>query len=230
MSDEMSDEQKNTEQDDLKKIEQLIRGEDDVLFDNFINKKRFDSKFWLYVTLVICFIFFVGLYKFTVLDKIIPPEELKASMELFNIDSKWVETEKIKEKDFEGIIMAPQISFQIRNIGKTKLSYVYILSVFKVMNRAKALGDDSIMSLREELAPGEESERIVLTSAFGYRTTSKRAFDKNATEWKNAQAEIYVKSGSSVFTFLKKFYIIRRIDGYESEREVTLTSKLQLNK
>lgn len=208
--------------DELKGIDKPINGEKDVLFDEYVNRGRYGSRFWLSVTLVICIILAAVVYKVAVLDKIIPPEVLKASLQIFDIDSQWVVQQEVHEKDFNGIILVPQVSFRFRNIGKIDLSYVSVLGVFRLLNQPKSIGEDNQLVLKESLKPGGESERIVLTSGFGYRATSKEAFARNSKEWQNATAEIYIKSGSSVFVFLNNFYIIKRIEGLNMGVDVNI--------
>lgn len=209
--------------DKVKEKEKLVRGDDEILFDDYINRKRFGSKFWLLATLTFFFILAVVIYKVCVLDKIIPPEEIKASIEIFDIDSQWLVKEEVHEKDYNGVVIVPQISFRFRNMGKNNLKYVYVLSVFRILNRARALGEGYEMSLMKPLEPGKESERIVLTSSTGYRTTSKETFARNPHEWKSAAAEIYVRSSSSQFVFLKSFYIMRKIKGLDSDIEIKIS-------
>lgn len=199
--------------DEIKKIDKTDNRSEDVLFDEYINRSRFGSRFWLSITLITLTILSVAVYKVFVLDKIIPPEVLKSNLQIFDIDSQWVVQQEVHEKDFDGIILVPQISFRFRNTGKKDLGNIYVLSVFRLLNQAKSLGEDNKFLFRESLKPGAESERIVLTSTFGYRATSKEAFARNIKQWDNATAEIYVKSGSSVFVYLNNFYIIRRIEG-----------------
>lgn len=209
--------------DELKEVKKQIRDENDVLFETYINRKRFGSRFWLYVVMVLVFVLMAILYKNVVIDKIIPPEELKASIEIFDIDSQWVVKEEVHEKDFQGIVLVPQISFRFRNVGKRNLRYIYVLGVFRILNRSKSLGEGNKMALRKPLKPGEESDRIVLTSSFGYRATSKKAFVINQHQWRRTSAEIYIQSGSSKLSFLKTFYIIRKIEGFSPDIEVKIT-------
>ena len=203
--------------DELKEIKKFIEGDDDILFDEYINRSRFGPKFWVGVTMAIVFIVSVVVYKTAVLDKIIDPEVLKSSIEIFDIDSQWVVREEIHEKDFHGIVLAPEISFRLRNVGKEKLSYIYVLAVFRLMNRPKSLGEDNKMTLRDGLEPGGESERIVLTCGFGYRATSKEAFSRNKEGWENASVEIFARGGSSNMVLLNTYYVIRKIEGMKKE-------------
>jgi hypothetical protein len=208
--------------DELKKVEKQVNNGGEILFENYLKRKPFGSKFWLYIVMVFLFVLTVILYKNMVLDKIVPPDELKASLEIFDINSQWVVKEEVHEKDFHGIILVPQISFRFRNVGKRDLRYIYVLGVFRILNRPKALGEGNKMALRKPLKPGEESDRIVLTSRFGYRATSKKAFVIHQHQWKRASAEIYVKCGSSQLSFLESFYIIRKIEGFTPDIEVKI--------
>lgn len=203
--------------DELKEIKKFIEGEDEVLFDEYLNRSRFGPKFWVGVTMAVAFIVSVIVYKTVVLDQIVEPEVLKSSIEIFDIDSQWVVKEEIHETDFHGILLVPRISFRFRNVGKEKLSYVSVLGVFRLINRPKSLGEDNKMALRDGLEPGDESERIVLTCGFGYRATSKEAFARNTDRWQNASVEVYVRAGSSKMILFNTYYVIRQIEGVEKE-------------
>jgi hypothetical protein len=208
--------------DELKQIEKPVKDDNDVLFDEYVNRSRFGSRFWLSVTLVFCVIVAAVVYKVAVLDKIIPPEVLKASLQVFDIDSQWVVQQEVHEPDFNGIILVPQVSFRFRNIGKIDLSYVSVLGVFRLLNQPRSIGEDNKLIFRDTLKPGGESERIVLTSGFGYRATSKEAFARNSKEWQNATVEIYIKSGSSVYIFFNNFFIIKRIEGLDMGIDINI--------
>ena len=195
--------------------------EDEPILEDYLKPKRLQPKFWRWVILTIIFVILVYIYKVTVLDPTIDPEELKTSMEIFNINSQWVVSEKIDTPDFKGIVLVPQISFQIRNIGKVNLQYVYFLGVFRLLNRAKPLGEGYRMTLKKPLEPGKESEKIILTSRFGYRASSRQAFNKYSKDWRSAMVQIYVKTGASKLFFFKSFYISRKIEGLEIDIKIT---------
>jgi hypothetical protein len=208
---------------------ETVTGEDkEEIFEEYLKPKRYKPRFWVWVTLVISAIILVIVYKITVIDTAINPEELKPSIEIFNLDSQWVVLEEIDTKEFKGIVLVPQISFQVRNIGNVVLRNVYFLGEFRLLDRAKNLGEGSQMAFRKPLNPGETSERIVLTCGAGYRASSKTAFKNNIKEWKRAMVEIYVKTGSSKLIFLKIFYITRKIEGLDVDIKLTDKSAEEL--
>jgi hypothetical protein len=185
-------------------------------------QKRFwqNSKFWLGIASLLILAVFTLVYKTTVMDTAMSPVEIKAAMELFDISSQWTVNEKVKEDDFQGIILVPEVSFRIRNVSKKDLSYVFLLGVFRFMDSGKVIGEGYQMTLRRALPPGGESERITLNAGFGYRATSAAAFEKYKKDWRNSFCEIFAKSHNSGFTPLKTFYISRKISGQDIEVKI----------
>ena len=179
-----------------------------------------NSKFWLGVVLLFILLIFAFIYKKTVLDTTMNPRQLKAALEFFEISSQWVVNEQINEDDFSGIILVPEVSFRIRNVGKKDLSYVFLLGVFRFMDNGKFIGEGYQMTLRRPLPPGGESARITLKAGFGYRATSAEAFEKYKENWRNSLCELFVKSHNSGLTPVKTFYVSRKIAGQDVEIEI----------
>lgn len=185
-------------------------------------RKKFwqNSKFWLGMASLLILAIFALVFKITVLNTAMTPQELKAAVELFDISSQWVVNEKVNEEDFKGIILVPEVSFRIRNIGKKGLSYVYLLGVFRFMDSGRVIGEGYRMVLRRTLPPNGESAMITLTAGFGYRASSAAAFEKYKQEWRNSFCELFVKSHNSGLTPLKTFYISRKISGQDIEIKI----------
>jgi len=179
-----------------------------------------NSKFWLGVLLVIIFLVFAFIYKKTVVDTTISPKQLKAALEFFDISSRWVVNEKVNEEDFSGIILVPEVSFRVRNVGKRDLSYVFLLGVFRFMDNGKFIGEGYRMALRTPLPPAGESEKFTLKAGFGYRASSAAAFEKYKKNWRNSFCELFVKSHNSGLVSVKTFYISRKIAGQDIEIEI----------
>ncbi len=179
-----------------------------------------NSKFWLAVASLLILAVFAIVYKKAVLNTAMTPAELKAAVKLFDISSQWKVTESVNDEDFKGIILAPEVSFRIRNVSKRDLSYVFLLGVFRFMDTGKVIGEGYRMTLHQALPPGGESERVTLNAGFGYRASSAAAFEKYKQDWRNSFCEVFAKSHNSGLTMLKTFYISRRIEGQDVEVEI----------
>jgi hypothetical protein len=195
-------------------------GEGEEILDEYYKSFWRNSKFWLGVALVAIFLIFVFIFKKSVIDTTVKPQQLKSALEFFDISSQWVVNEKINDEDFNGIILVPEVSFRIRNVGKKDLSYVYLLGVFRFMDNGKFIGEGYRMTLRKALPPGGTSERIILKSGFGYRASSAEAFEKYKQGWRNSSCELFVKSHNSGLVWVKTFYVSRRISGQDVEVKI----------
>jgi hypothetical protein len=82
-----------------------------------------------------------------------------------------------------------------------------------------------VMAFKKPLKPGQESERIVLTSKFGYRASSKEAFYKNSKDWQNAVVQVFVRSGAANLILVKTYYVSRKIEGLELDITITPTAQ-----
>jgi hypothetical protein len=179
-----------------------------------------NSKFWLGAVSLLILAVFALVYKRTVMNTAMTPGELQAALELFDISSQWKVTGEVNDEDFQGIVLAPEVSFRLRNVSQKDLSYVFLLGVFRFMDTGKLIGEGYRMALRQPLPPGACSERITLNAGFGYRATSAAAFEKNRQNWRNSSCEVFAKSHNSGFTPIKTFYISRRIEGLDVEVEI----------
>lgn len=212
----MNDEHKMTEH-----VEPLpATKESGEVFQEYYQSFWHNSKFWLGVVLIFILLLFAFVYKKTVLDTTVTPQQLKASLEFFDISSQWVVNEQVNDEDFRGIILVPELSFRIRNIGKKELSYVFLLGVFRFMDNGKFIGEGYQMALRRPLPPGGESAMITLKAGFGYRATSAEAFEKYKENWRNSLCDLFVKSHNSGLTGVKTFYVSRKIAGQDIQIKI----------
>ncbi len=191
--------------------------ENDEILQEYYQSFWRNSKFWLGVVLLIIVLAFGYIFKKTIVDTTIHPQQLKSALEFFDISSQWVVNERITDEDFNGIILVPEVSFRIRNVGRKDLNYVFLLGVFRFMDNGKFIGEGYQMSLKHPLSPGGESERIILKSGFGYRASSAEAFEKYKKKWRNSLCELFVKSHNSGLVSVKIFYISRKIAGQDVE-------------
>jgi len=186
---------------------------DDEFLEKYLRPKRFGSKFWLHVVLVIAFLFLAYIVKTTVFDRVVDPQELVTAIEVFDTYSQWVIKEKVDTPEYQGVIVVPRISFRVRNVGKKSLEYVYFLGIFQLLNRATPLGEDFRTAFNTPFKSGEESEPIVLTCQFGFKAPSLESFNQNKKEWKDAQVKMFVRSSGTRLAPLKTIPISTRVEG-----------------
>ncbi len=181
--------------------------------EEIINPPWKQVRFWITAVFVLLLAIYLIYFKFILIDRDLTAEELKSSVEFFNISSQWIEKEKIEDEDFKGIVMVPQISFQIRNNSEKKMKNIYILGVFRKLYVGKAMGEGFEIVMKKPVLPGNVSEKIIINSAFGYRATSKENFKSGSVEWGKSVVELYIKSRRSKLFFIKSFYIRQIIEG-----------------
>lgn len=185
------------------------------LLEKYFAPRRNSSKFWLGVVTLVLLAGLVLLFKFAIVDNSMSGETLRSSVELFDISSQWVDRAKTSLDDPRGVIIVPEVSFRIRNIGKQELKYLYVLGVFRFVDNGRTIGEGYRMTLRDGLPPGGESERITLTCGFGYRASNARALQKNPQDWLDAMAEVFIQSRNSPMLALKTLYVSRKVAGIE---------------
>ncbi len=209
-------------QNDTNNVPAPVAGEaqGEEILEEYTRRFWQNSKFWLWVVLLLIIAVFGLVYKTSVLNTSVTPAELKAAVELFDISSQWKVNEKVNDEDFQGIILVPEVSFRVRNVSQRDLSYVFLLGVFRFMDTGKVIGEGYRMALRRALPPGGVSARITLNAGFGYRATSAAAFEKYRQDWRNSFCEVFAKSHNSGFVMLKTFYISRRIQGLDVEVKI----------
>ncbi len=178
----------------------------------YINPKKTRAKYVLFFSILITFI--VLLYFLTGIAKNrISVEELKASIEVSDINSQWIKNGKTEDNGVKKIILVPTVSFKIQNVGKVDLSYLSLVGVFRFYGTDKFLGEGNKMVFKEPLKPSALSKSIKIISDRGYRATSVNAFVDNDKEWQTVYAVIFAKLGGYKYVKIKKINISRRIKG-----------------
>ncbi|MBD3413555.1 MAG: hypothetical protein GF421_03870 [Candidatus Aminicenantes bacterium] len=145
----------------------------------------------------------------------IAPEELKASMELQDIDTRW--EKKYYQPWPPKLILVPTISFKVKNTGEEPLSYVYFNAIFTQVGEKENLGDSFLAGIHgQPLLPGETSEEIILKSNFGVEGDNVDHF-KNNPEWKTVEVEIFAKSKGSQYILIDEYTVSKKINFEEPE-------------
>ncbi len=142
-------------------------------------------------------------------------EELKASVELIDIDTRW--EKKYYQPWPPKLTLVPAISFKIKNVGEKPLQYVYVNGIFRLQGENKSMGDNFVAGIRgEPVLPGETSEVISLQSFHGVEGNNLAHF-KNNPAWKTSIVKIFLKSKGSQYVEIAEYEISKRINFTEPE-------------
>jgi hypothetical protein len=147
--------------------------------------------------------------------KAMSPEELKSSLELTDIETRW--EKKYYQPWPPKLTLVPAISFKVKNIGEEPLSYIYFNGIFRFIGEKENLGDNFLAGIHgKPLTPGETSEVITLQSNFGVEGDNVDHF-KNNPEWKTAEVRIFAKSKGAQYVLLNEYTISKKINFEEPE-------------
>ena len=147
--------------------------------------------------------------------KAMSPEELKSSIELTDIETRW--EKKYYQPWPPKLILVPAISFKVKNIGEEPLSYIYFNGIFRFVGEKENMGDNFLAGIHgKPLMPGETSEDITLQSNFGVEGDNVNHF-KNNPEWKTAEVRIFAKSKGAQYVLLDEYTISKKINFKEPE-------------
>ncbi len=145
--------------------------------------------------------------------KSVPSEELKSSIQVTDVETKWVS--KYYQPWPPRLILVPVIAFRVKNVGATPLEHVNFNAIFKFKGDPENLGDNFLAGIRgKPVNPGETSEVITLKSNFGVEGKTVASFKDNF-QWKPTAVKIYARSRGSQFVLLGEWDISRTIDFVE---------------
>lgn len=144
-----------------------------------------------------------------------PPGELKNAIELLDLETKWVS--KYYQPWPPRLILVPQLSFRVKNVGSKPLNYVNFNAVFNFKGERENLGDAFLAAIRgKAVAPGETSHVIVLKSNLGVDGKDLENIRENP-EWKPTEVRLFAISRGSQPVLLGVFDVSREIDFKEPE-------------
>lgn len=147
--------------------------------------------------------------------KSMSPDELKASLEVVNVDTKWVA--KTYQPWPPKLILVPVFSFQVKNISDKPLNYMNFNAIFKFKDENENFGDNFLAAIRKEpVMPGQLSKVITLKSNFGSEGRNLATFKDNP-QWKPVICRLFVQSKGSIHVLLGEYDISRTIDFKEPE-------------
>jgi hypothetical protein len=145
----------------------------------------------------------------------ISPEELKASLEIVEVSSKWVA--KTYQPWPPKLILVPTITFRVKNNSDRPLNYLNFNAIFKSRDELENMGDNFLAAIRKQpIRPGETSPVITLKSNYGVEGKSLAQFKDNP-QWKPVICRLFVQSKSPIHVLLGEYEISREIDFKEPE-------------
>ena len=159
----------------------------------------------------------LGLLALAVLPgcKTMSSDEVKSSIEILDYTSSWVA--KYYQPWPERLILVPQISFRVKNIGEKPLTYVNFNAVFNFKGDPENFGDAFLAAVRgKSVPPGGTSDVITLKSNLGV-DGKNLAHIRDNPAWKPAEVRLFATSKGSTYVLLGVFDVSRDIDFKEPE-------------
>lgn len=142
-------------------------------------------------------------------------EDLKNSVEVVDYTSVWVS--KYYQPWPPRLILVPQITFRIKNIGAKPLNYVNFNAVFNFKGDPENFGDAFKAAIRgKAVPPGELSPVITLRSNLGVDGKNLAGIRDNPS-WKQAEVRLFAISKGSSPVRLGIYDVSRDIDFKEPE-------------
>lgn len=142
-------------------------------------------------------------------------EELKASLEIVDIETKWAE--KYYQPWPPKLILVPAISFRVKNLKDKPLRYINFNANFRFRDDYENLGDSFLAAIRKEpILPGEISDPILLKSNYGVEGKNLASFENNP-QWKVVIVKLFVQSKGSQYILLGEWEVSKNIDFKEPE-------------
>lgn len=149
------------------------------------------------------------------LKKARTPEELKASIEVMDVETKWVE--KYYQPWPPKLTLVPTISFRVKNLTDKPLKYVYFNAIFRHKDEEEISGDAFLAAIRNvPVEPGEKSDTILLKSNYGVEGKSLASFGDNFF-WKIVTVKLFAKFKGSHYILIGEWDVSREIDFKEPE-------------
>lgn len=136
--------------------------------------------------------------------------EIKAIMEIQDVETKWV----VKEYSSwpQKLTLVPSISFRVKNISDKPLTYVNFNAIFKFKDDQENLGDCFLAGIRgTPVPPGALSPVIHMASNFGVEGKTRASFENNPM-WKPVIIKLFAQSRGSDHILLGTYPCSKKID------------------
>ena len=138
------------------------------------------------------------------------PQELKASIEITDIETKW--GSKLYQQWPPRLLLVPQLSFRVRNLSPKPMTYVNFNAIYNFKGERDNFGDCFLAAIRgKAVAPGEKGELITMKSNFGVDGKDLKSIQNNPA-WKQAEVRLFAQSKGTQPVLLGVFDVSRFID------------------
>lgn len=109
--------------------------------------------------------------------------------------------------------LVPSVSMKLRNKSDRELSSIQINAIFRRVGEKEMWGEyfGWAVTRKAPLAPGAETETMVMRSTLGYTGEQPRMQMLQNKEFVDAKVEIYLKQGSKVLAKLAEYPIQRQL-------------------
>lgn len=157
----------------------------------------------------------LALLAMTACTKAPSPQELRSSIEIVDMETKWVA--KAYQPWPPKLILVPSISFRVKNISSRPINYLNFNAIFKFKEETENLGDAFLAAIRKEpIMPGQLSEVIMMKSNYGVEGKTLESFKDNPY-WKPVVVKLFVQSKGSIHVPLGEWAVSKVIDFKEPE-------------
>ncbi len=137
-------------------------------------------------------------------------EEIKASMEITDVQTKWVS--KLYQPWPPRLILVPVLNFRVKNLSGEPMYYVNFNGIFKEKGSQENAGDNFRAAIRDTpVQPGQTSDLIELKSNFGIDGRDVDSIRKNPF-WRPWVARLFVQWKGSAPVLLGEYDVSRDID------------------
>lgn len=145
------------------------------------------------------------------------PEEVKASLEVVDLQTKWVAKE-YRQWPEPKLVLVPKVEFRIKNLTSKPLKYVNFNAIFKKsLADLENLGDNFLAAIRNNpIPPGGVSDVISLKSNYGVEGRNLDNF-KVYPQMLEYHFKLYAQFKGSRHALLGEWKISNAIDFKEDE-------------
>jgi hypothetical protein len=138
-------------------------------------------------------------------------EEVKKSMEVVGLESKWVSRE-YQTWPRPKLVLVPAITFRVKNLSSAPLTFVNFNALFRESDATKFNGDCYLAAIRDKgVPPGELSDLITMTSNLGVSGTTLASIRDNKL-WKTWAVKLFAQTKGSNPVPLGEWIVSRTID------------------